>query len=225
MRARPLHVALERDHARAHQAVLQLGDGARLLGQQVLRVLGQRLEQLLDAADVVGGFGQRARELLDRGITVELERIELAARALLFLVTMQDLRLGLELELAQLLLQARHRARQLADVEVDGADLLLEARARDARFAGVVEQLVQQLGVDTRELRTIGRGRGLTARRHRARRQQRRVRGVGVLGEARGRRILGRGTCDERDRFDVMRPRGPRRAASPSLLSVPRRER
>ena len=154
-----LHVALERHHARAHEAVLQLGDRARLLRQQVLRVLGERLEQLLDAADVVGGLRQRARELLDRGIAVELERIEVAALALLFLVAMQDLRLGFELELAQLLLQARHRARQLADVEIDGADLLLEARARDARFAGIVEQLVEQFGVDARELGAIATAR------------------------------------------------------------------
>ena len=37
-----LHVALERHHARAHEAVLQFGDGARLLLQQVLRVLARR---------------------------------------------------------------------------------------------------------------------------------------------------------------------------------------
>ncbi len=61
--------------------------------------------RLLDAAHVVGGFGQRARELLDRRIAVELERIEVAAlAAALFLVAMQDLRLGFELELAQLFL-------------------------------------------------------------------------------------------------------------------------
>ena len=46
-----LHVALERHHARAHQAVLQLGDDARLLHQQVLRVLARQvLEQPLHAA-------------------------------------------------------------------------------------------------------------------------------------------------------------------------------
>ena len=49
--------------------------------QQVLRVLGEVLEQLLDAADVVRRFGERARELLDRGVAVELERIEVAALA------------------------------------------------------------------------------------------------------------------------------------------------
>ena len=76
-----LHVALEGHHARPHEAVLQLGDGARLLLQQGLRVLRQVLQQLLDARDVVRGLGQRARELLDRGVAVELERVELAAVA------------------------------------------------------------------------------------------------------------------------------------------------
>ena len=95
---------------------------------------------------------------------------------------MQDLRFGFELELAQLFLQARDRARQLAHVEVDGADLLFEARARDARFAGIVEQLVEQFRVDARELGPIGRRGRFAARRHSARRQQRRVaRAFGVL--------------------------------------------
>jgi hypothetical protein len=56
----PLHVALEGNHARAHQAVLQLGDGASLLGQEVLRLPRERLQQSLDAGDVARGLG-RAR--------------------------------------------------------------------------------------------------------------------------------------------------------------------
>jgi hypothetical protein len=106
-----LHVALERHHARAHQAVLQLGDGAPLLLQQVLRIARQRFQQLLDARDVIGRLRQRARELLDGGIAVQLQRVEITAVAAgLGLVPVQDLRLGLDLELAQLLLQARHGA-------------------------------------------------------------------------------------------------------------------
>ena len=54
-----LHVTLERHHAGAHQAVLQFGDRARLVLQQVLRVLGQRFEQLLDARDVARGSSRR----------------------------------------------------------------------------------------------------------------------------------------------------------------------
>ena len=54
-----LHMALKRHHARAHQAVLQFGDGACLLRQQVLRLAGQRLEQPLNARDVARGLGER----------------------------------------------------------------------------------------------------------------------------------------------------------------------
>ena len=113
MRAEALHVALERHHARAHEAVLQFGDDARLLQQQVLRFARQVLEQLLDAADVAGGLGERARELLDRRIAVELQRVEIRRGAAAFvLVAVQDLRLGLDLELAQLLLEPRDGARR-----------------------------------------------------------------------------------------------------------------
>ena len=55
-------------------------------------------------------------------------------------MAMQDLRFGFQLELAQLFLQARDRAAELGEVELDRADLLLQARAEDADFAGVVEQ-------------------------------------------------------------------------------------
>ena len=177
-----LHVALERHHARAHQAVLQLGDDARLLLQQVLGVLGQRLEQLLDAADVAGGLGERARELLDRGIAVELERVEVAAVRGLGLVAVEDLLLGLDLEVAQLFLQARDGARQLAEVVVERADLLFEPRATDADFAGVVEQLVEQLGVDARHLGAIALRHRLAARRHGEARERRREGGPQFLG-------------------------------------------
>jgi hypothetical protein len=161
-----LRVALERHHARAHQPVLQLGDRARLLLQQVLGVLRQALEQLLDAGDVAGGLGERARELLDRRVAVELQRIEIAAVRRVALVAMQDLLLGLDLEIAQLFLQARDRARQLAEVVVDRGDLLLEARAADADFAGVVQQLVEQVGVDARHLLAIRLRHGFAPRRN-----------------------------------------------------------
>ena len=113
---------------------------------------------------------------------------------------MQDLRFGLELELAQLLLEARHRARQLADVEIDRADLLLEAGARDAGFAGIVEQLVEQLGVDAREFRPVGWRHRFTARRHGSRRQQRTVTGLDIPVETGRDRIPGGGARDDRRR-------------------------
>ena len=110
-----LHVALERHHARAHQAVLQFGDDARLLRQQVLRLARQGFEQPLNARDVAGGLGQRARKLLQRRVAVEFQRIEIRRGARLFVVVaVQHLRFGLDFEPAQLLLEPRHRARQFA---------------------------------------------------------------------------------------------------------------
>ena len=125
----PLHVALERHHAGAHQSVLQLGDRARLQLQLILGVAHQALEQLLEAGHVVGRFGQRARVLLDRRITVELQRIKSLPVARLLVVPVQDLRFGLDLELAQLFLQSRDGARELGEVEFHRA----RAAARGAR--------------------------------------------------------------------------------------------
>ncbi len=127
---------------------------------------GEVLEQGLDAGHVVGGFGQRARELLDRGITIQFQRIEVGTRTGLGLVPVQDLRLGFDFQLGQLLLQARHRARQLGEVELGGGQLLLDARTRDAHLAGLVQQLVQQFGIDARHLGALRRRRRLAARRH-----------------------------------------------------------
>ena len=70
---------------------------------------------------------------------------------MLFFVPMQDLRFGLQLQLAQLVFQARDGAAELREVELDRADLLLEPRAEDADFARAVEQRVEQVRVDARE--------------------------------------------------------------------------
>ena len=105
-----LNVTLERNHAGTHEAVLQLGDRAGLLLQEVLGFFAQVFEQLLNAADVVRRFSERAGELLDRRIAVELQRIEVAAVSGFVLVTVQDLRLGFDFEVTQLLLQAGHGA-------------------------------------------------------------------------------------------------------------------
>ena len=87
-------------------------------------------------------------------------------------MTVQDLRFSLDFQAAQLLLQTGHGARQLAEVEVERAELLLQARARDAGLAGDVEQLVEQLGVDSRHFLALGRRDRLASRRHWLRRQQ-----------------------------------------------------
>ena len=153
-----LDLALERDHARAHEPALQLGDDASLLRQQVLHLARLRGEQALHARDVRGCLRERARVLLDRGVAVELERVEVVAPRAGIDVAMQDLRLGLDLELAQLVLQALHDAAELGEVEVDRRHLLLEARAIDADLAGDVQHVVEEVGVDARHFAALGGG-------------------------------------------------------------------
>jgi len=101
-----------------------------------------------------------------RGISVQFERIEVVAPRLDVVVAVQNLRLGLDFQAAQLLLQARHGARQLRQVEVDGIHLLIEAGAEDAHFAGIVEHRVEQVRVHARHFNAFHRGR-LTPRQHR----------------------------------------------------------
>ena len=87
---------------------------------------------------------------------IELERIEVVPPRAGVDVTVQDLRLGLALELAQLVLQALHDAAELGEVEVDRRHLLFEARAVDADFAGDVQHVVEEVGVDAGNLAALG---------------------------------------------------------------------
>ncbi len=110
--------------------------------------------------------GERARVLLDRGVAVELEGVELiVARILLVLMPVEHLRLGLDLERPQLLLEAGHRARELRQIEIDGIDLLIEPRAEDAHLAGVVQHRVEQVRIHARHLDALRR-RALASRQH-----------------------------------------------------------
>ena len=95
-------MTFERHHARTHQAVLQFCRNPRLLNEQAVRLGRQRRQRVFEAAEVIGRLRQRPRQLLDVRVTVELERVEVS-RHQRVLVAVHDLRLGLDLELAQLL--------------------------------------------------------------------------------------------------------------------------
>jgi hypothetical protein len=119
-------MALEWDHASLHESALQIRGDARLLRQQRIGFIRQPVQQLVDARDVVRGFCERARQLLNRGIAIELERVEAAFDVRIVLVAVQNLRLGLRLELAKLLAQTQHRAAELAQMEFDRMQLLAQ---------------------------------------------------------------------------------------------------
>ena len=150
------HVPVERHHARLHEAVLQIGSHARLLRQQRVGLVREAVQQLVDARDVVRRLRERARQLLNRRVAIELERVEAALDVRIVLVAVQDLRLGLGLELAQLLAQARNRAAELAQVKLDRVQLLAQPRLEDVDLAGAVQQHVEQAGIDARRLGALG---------------------------------------------------------------------
>src|SRR5215469_17190488 len=90
----------------------------------------------------------------------------------LVLVLVQDLRLGLDLEAAQLFLEARHRARQLAEVEIERPELLLETRPRNARLARDVQQLIEELRIDAGHFLALAATDRFASGRHGLRRDQ-----------------------------------------------------
>jgi hypothetical protein len=90
---------------------------------------------------------QRTAELLQGGEAVQFQRIELlVGLVLLALVAGDDLRLGFQVESAQLVAQSRIGALQFAHGTTEGAQLLFQARAVDRHFTGMVDQAVEQVG-------------------------------------------------------------------------------
>ena len=74
--------ALEVDHARAQQVILQLAREARLRGELIFCRLQRALQSALHGGDVVDRLGHHAREFLQPREAVHLERIEGLRRGL-----------------------------------------------------------------------------------------------------------------------------------------------
>ena len=180
----------ERHRAHAHQLLLHLAVDARLLLQRGVGVADVLLQALLDRADVVQALGHQARQLLQARVAVELQRVEVA----LFLVHHRQARLhlavGLHLDLAQLAAHARYAFREVAERLLDRAQLGFDARARDRDLAGLVDQVVERVGVDAQRRRR--------ARQRRLGPRRRRRRGCS-RGLRRGRRRHRRGRDHHRD--------------------------
>ncbi|MCY1499574.1 hypothetical protein D9M68_335960 [compost metagenome] len=142
------HQAVEGHHAGAHQAFLQLGVHPCLLQQQGLGVAVARGQGFLEVEKVGSGFEERPRELLQLRVAVHFQRIEvLVAGALGFgLVAAEDLRLGFDVEAAQLVAHPLDGGFHLGEGEAEVADLLLDPATEDGGLAGQVDQAFQQLG-------------------------------------------------------------------------------
>ncbi len=142
------HHGVERQHARAQQAFLQFRTDARLLDQQRFGLTGEFVEHVLDRHQVRHRLGQCTRILLQLREAVEFERIEHAdARfAVLALEARDDLRFRFDFQHAQLAAQTCDGLLEFDQVEAIGRNLLLQARTVDRNFAGVVDEVVEQVG-------------------------------------------------------------------------------
>ncbi len=145
------HMTFERHHAGAHESVLKLCRHARLLHQQAFRLGRQRLQQVLEAAQVIRRFGESTRQLLHIGIAIQLERVEIPCNQRV-LMPVHDLSFSLDFELPQLFAQTRDSLFEFIDMEFERVHLLTKSRVIDADLAGRVKEFLQQLGIDAREL-------------------------------------------------------------------------
>ena len=157
--AQARHEGVERHHAGAHQAFLQLRAHARLLQQQGFVLARQVVERDLQAGLVGGRFGQCARQLLQGREAVELQRVERrVGGVVLALEAGDDLRFRLDLEAAQLVAHTDVGLVHFRDGAAERTQLLLQAGAVDRDFAGVVDETVEQVGADAHLFLRCARG-------------------------------------------------------------------
>ena len=67
-------------------------------------------------------------------------------------MAMHDLRFRFDLELAQLFTQPRDRLFEFIDMEFERAHLLIQTRVIDTDLTRCIEQIFEQVRIDTREL-------------------------------------------------------------------------
>ncbi len=145
----------KRHQPHPHQLLLQITRQARLRGQIGVRALQPLQHVALDHRHVFDRLGQHARQLLQARIAVELERIEVRRFARQLVAARLDLRIGLDLDFAQLRTQPRNVFRQVGQRSLDRADFVFELRARDRDLARLIDQLVEHIGAHANERRRL----------------------------------------------------------------------
>ena len=123
----PLRQAGKRHRAQAHQVLLQLATDARLLQQRRVRLAKAREQRLLDRCGIAQSLGHHARELLQPGVAIEFQRVELALALMEHCAARLHLAVGLDLDLAQLRAQAGDALAQVAEHRLDLAQLGFDA--------------------------------------------------------------------------------------------------
>ena len=110
------------------------------MSQQRLGLIGEVSQQIVNTRNVARRLGKCSRELLNIGVSIQLERIEVLILFGILLVAMQNLGFRLRLEIAQLLSQSYDRLTQFPEAKVKRMRLLIQARLEDADLTGPVQQ-------------------------------------------------------------------------------------
>ena len=143
-----LRQAAERHGANGEQLLLDTAREPALRAQRGIGDVEVLEERLLDRRNVVDTLAQRARQLLEARVPIELERI----KSFLTLADLHqarlDLRLGLDLDLAHLSAQAYHAAGELEQVRLECLELAFDPRPGDRHFAGFVDQPIDDVGAN-----------------------------------------------------------------------------
>src|SRR5439155_656716 len=122
---------------------------------------------------VVQALRHHPRQLLQPRIAVELERIEVAVALLEHRQPRLHLAVGLDLDFAQLVAQARDAVVQITQRLLHLPQLRLDARARDGDLPRLGDQVIEGIGVDPQQRRRAGQRRlGPGRRRGRSRRRR-----------------------------------------------------
>ncbi|MPM16284.1 hypothetical protein SDC9_62662 [bioreactor metagenome] len=170
-RVQALGDAVELHHARAQQVALQLAGLAALVDQVVFRTFHGTLQIALHGGHVVHRLGHHAREFLHAGEAVKLQRIEARRSVLGQRQTRLHLRLGLHLDVAQLLAQTLQVAGQIVQRTAHLRHANVQTRTRNHHLARLVDQTIQQLRTHAHALARMGtRGGHLQGQRTRQRR-------------------------------------------------------
>ena len=147
--------AFKLHHPCTQQVALQFTGLAALGDQVVLGAFQRALQAALHGGHVVDRLGHHAGQFLHAGEAVEFERVECGVGVFGLRQTRLHLRLGLHLDVAQLLAQTVQVARQVAQGAPHLAQPHVQARPRDHHFAHLVDQAVEQCR--THPHRLVGR--------------------------------------------------------------------
>ncbi len=142
----PGSLTIERHHAAAQQSILEVIGNPRLLLHQRIGITGLITQCFTDVGKVIDGFRQCTGQLLQRGILVHFQGIEVMVTLAVALPFMAraDLGFGFQLQGTQLFAQPRDGFVELLQITLNRLVVLFEPGAVNTHLTSIVYHLVEQ---------------------------------------------------------------------------------